>query len=184
MCEGSIHVAHRLATDKEELVVKNIGSHGIKGFYPANPAPTAGSKLVCVRGVKEIIIHEVKFDRHYVNANSNPQLVELIGQKNVTATFTHISYGDTITFKNGVKIHLSWLAIGTRVDLGIPAITGKPGMKKLKAAIDEGIATEPTPAPEPKPEAAPAPEKAPDEPVKEPEEEKKTTARRRRSVKA
>ena len=182
MCEGSIHVANRLATDKEELVVKVIANHGMKGFYPANP--TAKNKvLVCVRGKKEVVIHEVKFDRNYVNANYAPMLIELVGQKNVTATFTHVAYGDTITFKNGVVARLAWLATGTRIDLGIPAITGKPGMEKLEAAIIEGMATEPTPAPEPVQAPAPAPEKPADEPAEE-KEEAKPAARRRRSVKA
>jgi hypothetical protein len=172
MCEGSIYVAHRLATAHEDLVVRQIPNYSLKGLYPADPS--VDDRLVCIRRPQvEIVIDKVTVDHRWVR--SGPLVQRWNGATNLKVRLHH----EVITFPDGQRAHLSWLMAGTRVRLGMPVITGLPGMNKVAMAIEEGIATEPTPMPVPEPVKEPAP--TPPEPVEEPQPgtSQPETARRR-----
>jgi hypothetical protein len=136
MCEGSIHVAHRVAKATESLTVQTIPNHGIKGYYP-----TEGDthKLVCTRGItKGAVIHELRASQ------SVPKYFEkYVGQKNLVATLVHAGYSDWIVFGDdnidnpNKRLALGFVADGVRVDIGIPAITGDAGMKVVEQALVE-----------------------------------------------
>jgi hypothetical protein len=166
MCEGSIHVPHRLATSTERLVVRKIPSYGaMKGYYPYESA--GDGKLVCCRGTVGAILKTVRFEAG---------LAEMVaekyeGKRNVKVTLSHRPYHDVVEFPNGHRVMLSSLKEGTRIDIGVPLAPRKTrGMKAVEAALHE-VAVLP---PEPKPEDERAPEEpaAPAEeptPVREPE---------------
>jgi len=151
MCEGSIHVPHRLATGRERLVLKEIPRHGMKGFYPAF-ARSSCPKLVCVRGAVPVVIHEVRF--HKDIAKSSPFYRKWNGKKDVKVVFHgHNGYIDHFAFvdENGKQMNLQihMFAEGMRVDIGIVATERKArGMKLVECAVREALALPPEPKPE------------------------------------
>ena len=175
MCTGSIYDEHRMATSKEQLVIKCMPNYGIKGYYPAPGQPDA-SRLVCVRGTTtKAIIKAVKF----ISALNGPIFEAWSGKRNVEVTLLHRPYADLVKMPDGTNIPLVHFADGVRVDIGIPVAVRKPkGMKVVEGAVREALAL----PPDPKEGEAEVPAK-PTEPEKEPApagDVPPTTARRRR----
>jgi hypothetical protein len=175
MCEGSIHVKHRLATGKEHLVVRKIPGLRMKGYYPV--PTTADDRLVCIRSTTKAIIKQVRFE-----PGVPPMLIKAWeGKRNVEVTLRHHHYSDTVWFSDGLSVHLMTLKDGVRIDVGYPAVARKPaGMKVVEGAMREALAL----PPDPKPEGEDAPSAPADKPEKEPApaegETPPTAARRRR----
>jgi hypothetical protein len=169
MCEGSIYVPHRQATDKEQLTVQGIPGLRMKGYYPATAGPLT-SRLVCIRYTTAAIMKLVQFE---------PGLPAWIvqkweGQCNVKVTLRHRAYMDTVEFPDGATMGLMNIASGVRVDIGIPVVdVVAKGMKVVEGAITEAMALPPDPKPEGEADAPssepPATEPAVN-PVKEAEE--------------
>ena len=63
MCEGSIHVPHRMARETERLVIDRVPDMGpMKGYYPA--LAREHHTLVCCRGrIDNVIIKQVQFEK-------------------------------------------------------------------------------------------------------------------------
>ena len=174
MCTGSVYAKHRNATDKEQLVVKELPDYGIKGYYPAPGQPDART-LVCVRGVTtKAIIKVVKFADNWKVAKA------WSGKRNVPVTLCHRPYADAMQMPDGTNIPLIYFADGMRLDIGIPVAkrkptVGKAGMKMVKGALREALALPPDPK---EGEEADAPK--PTEPEKEPAPVGDAPAARRR----
>lgn len=160
MCEGSIHVRHRLATDKEKLVVRTLPDMSIKGYYPREPE-AANGHLVCVRGnTTKAIIRQVQ-----LLPGMAPATAKWHGKRNVAVTLRHRAYSDTVLMPDGVSIHLMMFKDGMQVDVGYPVKARKPaGMKVVEGAVREALALPPEPKPDedtPSTPAEPAPEREP-----------------------
>jgi hypothetical protein len=173
MCEGSIYVKHRQATDKERLVVRNIPGYSFNGYYPYESA--GDSRLVCVRHTTEAIMKEVRFE-----PGLPPALDKWAGQRNVKVYLRHRSYQDMVSFPDGMVVNLTALLPGVRLDIGYP-VEYEPGMKVVEGALREALALPPDPKPEGE-DAADAPSSEPpaeqQNPEKEPAEAPPTAARR------
>jgi hypothetical protein len=144
MCEGSIHVRNRKATDKEKLVVRTIPGMSLKGYYPREPKAADGY-LVCVRGnTTKAIIKQVQ-----LLSGMAPATEKLWqGKRNVEVTLRHRAYSDTILMPNGVSVHLMMFKDGMRIDIGYPVKVRKPaGMKVVEGAMREALALPPEPKP-------------------------------------
>ena len=167
MCTGSVHAKHRRAKDKERLVIEKIPGHGgYKGYYPMASAKDAGL-LVCVRGMRKAIIKKVVLEQ-----GAAPLFSKYNGQRNVPVTLVHVSSGDYVRFA-GQQMHLSLLAVGTRIDIGIPVRKRAPkaaGIVVIEKAIKEVMSTPPQPRPEDQPTEQPAkePGEQPTQPAEQP----------------
>lgn len=139
MCEGSIHVAHRLAGESESLELRAIPNYGIMGFYPVDPK-ASDQRLVCMRGRKEVVIEKITIQPH-LKPQIGHELQALDGQTWVQATFVHANYADTLHIGN-VKLPVAYCSAGLR--LGFPPITGDKGIAAVKAALTEQDKTQPT----------------------------------------
>jgi len=175
MCEGSIHVPHRLATKTERLVVQKIPDMGnMKGYYPAT---VRDAKLVCCRGTIEAVIKQVRFEKGLPAHSAGAWE----GKCNVKVTLKHRPYADCVIFSDGFVILLASLKDGTRIDIGVPVKKRviKPkskGMLAVEGAVREALAL----PPDPKPEDEPAQPAAPAEPEREPAPASDAPAARRR----
>jgi hypothetical protein len=117
MCESSVYVEHRAATNREELVVRPVPGHRpLRGLYPVT-----GGDLVCTLPGTKLFIEEVRFRKEYVV----PETIERWnGKKNVEARFASSSLyengADAVRFSDGSVITLLSFVIGVRMNIGIP----------------------------------------------------------------
>jgi len=144
MCEGSLYVQHRQATARESLQVQILAGHPhMRGLYPQDQSG-GDNKLVCIRKPTEAVIGTVRFE------HDAPQAVMQAyeGKRRVTVSVRRMAYNDVVAFPDGSMCNLAQIRVGTRFEIGEPAaITGKPGLNAVKAALTEQDKTEPTPEP-------------------------------------
>ena len=164
MCEGSLHVAHRLATDKERLALGKVPGTYYVGLYPIKQTRRTDNRLVCVRKRTTAIIKEVKLQRGLA-----PAFAKYEGKRNLVVTLVRRHGADNVEFANGETLHWSGFKPGTRVDIGIPvrkrtAKSKVAGMLAIEGALREVMATEPKPGEPEKPAHTP--------PGQDPEREK------------
>ena len=173
MCEGSIHVPHRMAQKIERLVVRKIpGMGNMKGYYPYEAA--GNGKLVCCRGTIEAVLKTVRFEKGLPASLTE----RWAGKRNVKVTLQHRPYNDLVIFPNNNAVNLTCLMEGTRIDIGVPVAPRKPaGMKMVEGAMREALALPPDPKPEDEEHEAPKPAEPEREPA--PAGDPPTAARRR-----
>lgn len=184
MCQGSIHVPHRMAGKKEQLVLQKVPDHmGLKGYYSVDP-DRLNNKLVCVRGTVKAMMRRVKFELGL----PFKLIKEWQGKRNVAVTLRHNREGsDTVIFPDGREVALFNLWAGTRLDIGMPVEPKKvKGMKMIERSVREALALPSDPkegeegeqpaAPAAEPVAEPATEPAPAEAPVEPGEPEKVVA--------
>lgn len=132
MCESSIYVPHRMATNKERLVLKTLPTYpAMRGWYPATGDQ---SKLVCCRGTTKGVMKLVREIAYHRN--------KYVGKRNVRVSL----YSDCVIFPDGSMVPTNYLVVGTRLDIGIPVrkqkkITGAPGMRRIREAVREATLT-------------------------------------------
>src|SRR5262245_9847196 len=216
MCESSVHVANRRATNRERLVLRKVFTRhgndtGHMGFYPAH-ARCDDPKLVCIRQPTEFTsVSDVNLNRRHWQGHFKPSdrsKVEAAVQNFKKAKFLpagsfafharsikfweNFQYCDSLVIDDNMRLPLFLFEEGLTAEIGErpvrkPRITGKKGMKVVKAALREAAMLPPEPKPEegeqPAPETpaetapAPQPEPVPDVPPT-------PTAARRRHVRA
>lgn len=117
MCEGSVYVQHRRATDREELTLKSIPDYGIKGFYQTDKA---SDRLVCTLPNTNIVIDEVRLQSR---AAAHPAYAGLQGKRNVEATLVGMGRsGDSIRIGNA-NIAFGYFLDGMTIGIGRPIVT-------------------------------------------------------------
>lgn len=133
MCESSIYVPHRMATNKERLVLKTLPTYpAMRGWYPATGDQ---SKLVCCRGTIKGVMKLVREIAHH--------RTKYVGKRNVKVFL----YSDYVVFPDGFTAATNYLAVGTRLDVGYPVrrqrrkVTGAPGMRRIREAVREATLT-------------------------------------------
>lgn len=143
MCESSVYVAHRRATSKESLILRVIPGHSsLKGLYPSDP-DAQDQRLICNVGSVRVVIEDLAFDPNYIRPSMN-----YLGQLGITNTH-HVEAilyrGENLQLTNGATFYLSYLKVGTRINIGIPfAVPTDKGMAAVEKSIDEVNKTEST----------------------------------------
>jgi hypothetical protein len=189
MCESSVYVKHRRATNRERLTLKSISRGNYMGFYPTFSRST-DPKLVCIREAIQINVSGVAI-RPDFNEKGNKKMAQAIasvagqtlklwfvpanrpyeGWKSVTNWYD-FQYVDGLIIGN-LRIPLFMLVEGMTAEIGERPARRAKGMVMVEASMREALALPPDPKPEGEAADAPSSEPPPAQvnPVKEAEKE-------------